>query len=305
MDPVIASRGAGVAEGTPPLRSPRLVGCILTRNEERNIQRAVCSLDGVAEAVFVADSESTDSTAEIAAGAGATVVVHPFESFPAQRNWALDEIADRFGDVWVLSIDADEWVSDGLAASLKELLPALGRDADVYQVKLRRRFAGRILRHGGFGHTTLTRLMPARGPRYEGRDVNEHLALPGTARIGGVDGWLEHGDADSWESYIDKHNRYSTFEAEARVATGREHRVTSAEARADPSLRKRFLRQHLWDRLPPGLRPALRFVQIFVVFAGFLDGNAGFRRALFEAWQEMCTDLKEERLRQVREGQQR
>lgn len=278
-------------------RTAAVVGCILTRDEERNVERAVRSLQAATDVVVVVDSESTDATRDIACRLGADVLVRPFDSYPAQRNWALDRIAERYGDVYVFSMDADEWLSDELTAELRARSSSLGQDADVYLVKRRVRFDGRILRHGGFGTTWLTRLVPAAGATYEGREVNEHVAMGEGTRIGRLDGWLEHADVGSWSDYIAKHDRYSTLEAQARTDTERgRHDVTLADVRRDRTMRRRWLRQRIWDRLPA--RPAIRFVQIYVVFGGFRDGRPGFRRALFEAWQEMVTDLKAEELRQ-------
>jgi len=276
-----------------------VVGCILTRNEERNITKALASLLAATDAVVVVDSESDDRTREIASSMGATVLVHAFESYSLQRNWALDQIAEQFGDVWVLSLDADEWLTDELAAEVRRRGPELGRDAEVYQLRRRTRFDGRVLRHGGFGTSWITRLFPVGYARYEARKVNEHLDVPDGARIGRLDGWLEHADVDSWTRYVDKHNRYSTLEAEARVAAGTAApTITFGEARRDPAMRRRFLRERVFNKLPA--RPAVRFVQVFFVSCGFLDGRSGFRRAVFEAWQEMMTDLKAEELRRER-----
>jgi glycosyltransferase involved in cell wall biosynthesis len=272
------------------------VGCILTYNEERNIRRAVTSLRAAADTVVVVDSGSTDATCDLARNLGAEVLVRPFDSYPRQRNWALHEIAERHGDVWVFALDADEWLNDDLVAELHVRRPTLGRDADVYIVKRRCRFDGRLLRHGGFGRTWLLRLVPAVGGfRYEDRAVNERITVPPSTRIGRFDAWLEHDDVADWEHYVTKHNRYSTLEAEARVFASRAGPgVTFADVRRDPSRRGRWLRERIWNRLPA--RPAVRFVQVYVLWAGWLDGRAGFRRALFEAWQEMMTDLKAERL---------
>lgn len=272
-----------------------VVGCVLTRNEERSIARAVTSLQRVADPVVVVDSCSDDRTVEIARALGAEVLTRQFDTFPRQRNWALEQIEKRFGDVLVLSIDADEWLSDELVAELTERRAGLDIDADVYLLKLRRRFDGRVLRHGGFGRTWLARLMPAGRYPYEGRDVNERLAIPDGARVGRLEGWLEHDDVANWEDYVDKHNRYSTLEAEARVALLREGGgVRWSQVRRNPTLLNRWLRERVWNRAPA--RPALRFVQVYVVMAGWRDGRAGFRRAVFEAWQEMMTDLKAEKL---------
>lgn len=274
-----------------------LVGCILTKNEERNIARAVTSLQAAADVVVVVDSKSTDATRHIARELGADVLERPFDTFPAQRNWALRKIVERYGDVFVFSMDADEWLSDGLATELRSRARTLGQDAEFYAVKRRIRFDGRVLRFGGFRLTWLVRLMPAATSRYEDREVNEHVDVRTGSRIGRLHHWLEHADVDSWDAYISKHNLYSSLESQARVL-GRTGgcKVTLQDARRDRTLRKRWLRERIWSHLPA--RPAIRFLQIYVACAGFLDGRAGFRRALFEAWQEMTTDLKtEERLR--------
>jgi glycosyltransferase involved in cell wall biosynthesis len=271
------------------------VGCILTRNEEHDIARAVRSLGRVADEVVVVDSGSTDATCEIARDLGALVLVRPFDSYPNQRNWALRQIAERHGDVPVFSLDADEWLSDELVTELRGRRPTLGRDADLYMVKRRQRFDGRVLRHGGFGCVWLTRLMPAASSRYEDRDVNEQLVIPAGARVVRLDHWLEHDDVADWERHIAKHNRYSTLEAEARAALVRTGpAVGLRDAWRDHTRRRRWLRERVWNRLPA--RPAVRFVQIYVVSGGLLDGRSGFRRALFSAWQEMMIDLKAERL---------
>ena len=75
--------------------------------------------------------------------------------------------------------------------------------------------------------------------------------------------------------------------------------TTLGQALRRPDLRRRWLRERIWRRLPA--RPAIRFAQVYVLMGGALDGRAGFRRAVFEAWQEMCTDLKAEALAAGRE----
>jgi len=275
--------------------SLRLVAYVLTRNEEAKIRRAMTSLLKVTPQVVVVDSESTDETRAIAAELGAYVVVHPFEGFSAQRNWALDYVKDRYQPDYVLSLDADEWMTDDLTEEISSRLAdgALG-DHDVYLFHRQIRFDGRTLRWGGFANTWLPRLFRTDTGRYENRTVNEHLAVRPAATVARLPGTLVNDDVDSWERYIIKHNGYSTLEAQARVELrqGTAEKTPLADAIRRPYLRRRWLRQHVWDRLPA--RPALRFVQIYLIAGGFLDGRAGFRRALFEAWQEMCTDLKAE-----------
>lgn len=287
-----ASRADGSSE------TPALIGCVLTKDEERNIRRAVESLLKATDTIVVVDSGSTDDTISIAKELGAVVWEHPYETYPAQRNWALDEIERQYGAAWVFHLDADEWLSDELAAELRERVPTFGTDADFYLTRLRRRFDGRILRYGGFGVLWLTRIMHTQRTRYEGEGFNEHLTIPEDARIARLEGWLEHGDVDDWNRYIAKHNRYSSQEAQTiiELKSGRAKALTLRDVAQDPTLKMRYLRERVWNRLPVSLKPAIRFFQIYVAFGGFLDGRSGLRRAVFEAWQEMTTDLKVEEI---------
>jgi glycosyltransferase involved in cell wall biosynthesis len=276
-------------------RGATVVCCILTKDEAANIERALASVLAVVDEAVVVDSGSEDGTPELAKACGSRVLTHPFEGYAAQRNWALDRIAEDYGCPWVLTLDADEWLSAELRDELRALRPRLDELADVYLLRRRTRFAGRVLRRGGFGATWLARLVRSDYARYEDRGVNEHLAIPEDARVARLANWLEHADVASWERYIDKHNRYSTLEARARLLSSPTRAVTARDALRDPTLRKRFLRHRVYDRLPG--RPALRFLGTYLVLGGFLDGRAGFDRALFEAWQELCIDLKVRELR--------
>jgi glycosyltransferase involved in cell wall biosynthesis len=273
-----------------------LVACVLTLNEERHVERAIRSLTGAVDRVVVVDSGSTDRTCALARSAGASVLTRPFTGYADQRNWALGEIGARFGGRWIFTMDADEWLSPELHQELASFDPRTAAH-DVLLVRRRTRFAGRVLRHGGFGTTWLARLVRSGFTRYEERGVNEHLVIPAGTRVGRLRGWLEHGDVDSWSAYIDKHNRYSTLEAQARVDAERQpgSRPDLRTAWRDRTLRRRYLRQGIYERLPA--RPALRFLASYVALGGFLDGRAGFDRALFEAWQELCIDRKADELR--------
>lgn len=282
-----------------------LVGCVLTKDEEHNIERAVASLQQVADIVFVLDSYSTDRTRVVAESCGAVVAEHAFVSYSEQRNAALSQISERWGaDVLVLMLDADEWLDPALIESLRAVKTLGASDRDMFMVRRRVRFDGRILRHGGFGGTWIIRMWRAGYSSFGPRTVNELVDVPDGSRLVQLEGWLEHADVDSWEKYIDKHNRYSSLEAADRlkVRRDRDHLVTAAQAWHDRTIRRRFLRQRVWDRIPDGAKPVLRFAQVYGVSGGFLDGRSGFERALFEAWQEMCTDLKARELERLEEG---
>jgi len=271
-----------------------IVGFVITRDEESRITRSVQSLQTVCDHVVVIDSESTDQTCQKARDLGADTVVHPFEGFAAQRNWSINYAVATYGPDYLMTIDADEWLTPELLWEISVRRDGGQLDADAYLLRRRICFDGRELRWGGFANTWLPRLFRPGTARYEEREVNEHLILAPHAITERLPGHLVNDDVASWEDYIAKHNRYSTLEAKARVdlAHGIGPATSLRDAVSRPYLRRRWVRQHIWDHLPA--RPALRFFQLYVLTGGALDGRAGFHRALFEAWQEMCTDLKAE-----------
>lgn len=270
--------------------TPRLVGCILTKDEEASVGEAVRSLRAAADVVVVIDSLSQDQTRQVATAAGALVWERPFDDFATQRNWALDEIEARLAPAWVFSLDADERVTPGLAEELRTVAASDESMCDAFTVVRHVRFCGRVLRHGGMASTRLVRMMRPGAGRYERRSVNEHFVVAAGLRTGALREPLLHEDVPSWARYIDKHNRYSTLEARARLALSGGRGVTLRHALTHPSLRRRWLRERVWNRLPA--KPALRFLQAYVLQLGFLDGTAGLNRAVFNAWFEMCIDLK-------------
>jgi len=270
-----------------------LAAYVLTLNEEANIPGAIASIRQVTDNIVIVDSGSIDQTVERAQAAGVAVQVRPFDTFGQQRNFAMDRVVELFDPEWIVTIDADERLSSGLVEELRNL----GRAAspvivDAYMVPLAVRFEGRILRHGGLGRSRLLRVYRPNAGRYESRSVNEHFVLRPRAILGRLRHPIEHEDVASWERHIAKHNRYSTLEAAERVRQSDtdSHAVAVRDAVRARYLRRRWIRERVWNRMPA--KPLLRFVQMYVVCGGFLDGRPGMDIAIFQAWQELCTESK-------------
>jgi glycosyltransferase involved in cell wall biosynthesis len=119
---------------------------ILTRNEEANIAACLQSVDW-ADEVFMVDSLSTDRTVEIAEAMGAQVYSHPFEGYPQQRNWALDNLV--FSHEWILMLDADEQIPQALAKEIAQVVADNRQDPAGYYIRRRFFFLGHYLKHGG------------------------------------------------------------------------------------------------------------------------------------------------------------
>lgn len=218
---------------------------VITRNEEANIQRCLGSVTW-ADEIVVVDSGSTDRTVELARGFTPKVFVTEWRGFAATKAWGLE----RTSQPWVLWLDADEAVTSELAAEMREAIRS-DADASAYAMPRKSFFLGRFIRHGGWYPGYVTRLFRRDRARISDRLVHEGLRVEGTVRR--LRGDLLHDTYPTLEVAVGKLNRYASLAAEDMLRQGR--------------------RAGGLDLL---VRPAFRFVQMYVWRLGFLDGIHGF-----------------------------
>ena len=226
---------------------------VITRNESRHIAACLKSV-AFADEWVVVDSGSTDGTREIAESLGAQVVkTEDWPGFGVQKNRALALAQGR----WVLSIDADERVSEELAARIQEVVRNPGA-ADGYELSRISRFCGQWMRHGDWYPDRVLRLFR----RDKGRFTNDlvHERLDVTGRVERLAGDLRHDTMPTLDDAIDKMNRYSGGRARDKVAAGRRGGLGAA------------LGHGLWA-----------FVRCYLIKRGFLDGRLGLVLAIYQA----------------------
>ncbi len=215
---------------------------VITLNEEDNIAGCIASVTGVGEVVVV-DSFSSDRTVEIAETAGATVYKREFISYSDQKNWGMGKCSCE----WILILDADE----RLSSSLGEEIAARVEDPDAAGFFLRRRseFLGRRIRFCGWDRDRVLRLFRRGKGHYPERAVHERLELDGSART--LKGWVYHNPYRDLDDYLDRMKNYSRRGAEEASRKGR---------RWFPAI---------------VLNPPARFIRMYLLQLGFLDGIAG------------------------------
>ncbi|MGP1309974.1 MAG: glycosyltransferase family 2 protein, partial [Phycisphaerales bacterium] len=257
-------------------------------NEELNLAHALNSVVGWADAVWVVDSESTDRTRQIAEELGAKVVIRPWLGYSKQKNWALENLPMESD--WVFILDADESISPELR---EELLSIARRPADEvreagFYVNRLTYFMGKAIRHCGYFPSYNLRFFKRGRAWYEDRDVHEHMVVSGaTTRLRHL---MRHEDRRGLEHFIAKHNRYSTLEAREQMRERvRARRERAKELERGIALR-RFLKHHVQPRLP--FAGVWRFVYMYVLRAGFLDGITGLRFCLFLATYDFFISIK-------------
>ena len=184
---------------------------ILTLNEEKNLPYALENVVGWAKEVFVLDSGSTDKTVEIAEKMGARVFYRKFDTYARQRNYAIRELPIE--TEWMMFLDADEYLLPELKKEVAETLEENPEENGFY-MRRRFHFMGRWIKHGGYYPVILLRLFR---PEYAKvvRDINEQIVVEGKT------GHLKYDFVDENHKgifdWIEKHNRYSTFEAKALI----------------------------------------------------------------------------------------
>jgi glycosyltransferase involved in cell wall biosynthesis len=266
---------------------------ICTKNEERNL--AAC-LDSVswADDCIILDSYSDDDTVTIAEKHGVRVVQRKFDNFSAHKNWALDHL--DFKHDWILIVDADERVTPDLAREITTLVAGSPPHYGYYLAR-QNWFAGVWIRHGGWYPNWNMRLLRRGRGRYEPRLVHEHILLEGPP--GYLKSPLIHYDYKGIERYFDRHNVYSSLEA---VEAYRTMTALHQPQGLPPSLlakgpeRRRFLKNLAYRYLPA--RCLIKFIWMYIIKMGFLDGRMGFRFCLLHTFYEYQISLKLEELRE-------
>jgi glycosyltransferase involved in cell wall biosynthesis len=217
-----------------------------TGNEEANLRECLESARW-ADELFVVDSFSRDRTLEIAREFGARVVQHEYVNSAAQKNWAIPQA----GNDWVFVLDADERFTPELAGGVRAVmaLPEEGRAA-AYRVYRRTFFMGREIRHCGWDTDSVIRLFDRRRARYPEQWVHANMTVEG--RVEKLRGRLLHYTYRSLDQYFEKFDRYTTWSARDLAERGRRSSLLSMLG-----------------------RPAARFLRMYVLRLGFLDGLAG------------------------------
>ena len=230
----------------------KLSATIITLNEERKIARTIESLRCCDE-VVVLDSGSADRTCAIARALGARVFEQVWQGYAAQKNHAA-ELAENN---WILSLDADETLSEELEAEILALKQD-GLTHSAYKLPRRAQYLGHWIRHGGWYPDRKVRLYNRCKGKWRGDYVHESLVTEGS--VGELHGAIHHFTCDSLSEHMTTLNRYTTLAAEELKARGR-----------TPSF---------WRLLGS---PAWTFFRTYVLQRGFLDGFAGLAIARMAA----------------------
>jgi glycosyltransferase involved in cell wall biosynthesis len=231
----------------------KITATIITLNEERNIGRAIESLRCCDE-ILIVDSGSVDRTVELAEKLGARIVEAGWLGYAAQKNWAAAQATHD----WILSLDADEALSEALEAEIWNVKKN-GPRYDAYTMPRLAQYLGRWILHGGWYPDRKIRLYDRHQAKWVGDFVHESVQVNG--RIGRLDTNLLHFTCASLAEHVKTVDRYTTLAAQE---------LASRKIRIG------------WLRLI--FEPPWTFVRTYFFRLGFLDGLEGMMIAYMAAF---------------------
>jgi len=227
----------------------KLTVLIPCKDEINHILDCIASIRSIADEILVADSGSTDGTLELVRSQkDCRIIEREYVNSADFKNWAIPQASHA----WVFIVDADERVPAALAEEVRQVLLAPPADKDAYSCAFRDYFLGYRLDHAGWD-TTSIRLIRRDVCRYRKRRVHSNIDID-PARVGKLKTRVDHYSIASYEDFIEKYNRYTSWSA-----------------------------QELWDRGKRAgiysllVRPALRFLHMYLVRGGFRDGLPGLQ----------------------------
>jgi len=240
---------------------------IITYNEEKNIARCINSVYQIADEVIVVDSHSIDKTKEIAIAHGAKVIEHTFEGYIQQKNFALQQA----NYPWVLSLDADEALSDKLKNKIQEIKNNL--TADGYTMNRLTYYCGRWIKHTGWYPDKKLRLVRKELAQWSGINPHDRLELIKSKNI-------KHINADILHySYYSLHDHLNQLDKFTQISANELYK-----ARINPNFWHFFI------------KPVHKFLNHYIYKAGFLDGYEGFQISIISAYGVF---LKYAKLREI------
>ena len=269
-----------------------LTALILAYDEALHIERAIRSLEGIAERIVVVDSGSTDGTPQLATALGAKVLHNTWVNYSTQYNWALNHLP---GDTdWIFRLDADEIVSDTLAVEIQARLANLPASVSGVYVSRRMTFLGRPIRWGGLFPTRVLRLFRHGSGHCENRWMDEHIIVEGDTVS--FDGEILDDNLNTLTWWTEKHNAYASREVVdlLNLQFGFMSHETVADLHGGQQAGvKRWIKEKVYTRLPGGLRAFGYFFYRYVVRLGFLDGKEGTAFHVLQGlWYRYLVDIK-------------
>lgn len=187
-----------------------IAAIILTKNEEKHLERCIRSLKGVCDEIIVIDSFSTDRTCEMAEQMGAKVYRNPWKNYATQFNYGVYQCPIQ--SEWIWRIDADEFLEGNIGLAVKDAVSRCNADVNGVYVRKRIDFMGRPLLHGGWYPSYHLKVFRKGHGDCENRWMDEHIRIFDGTTITVKEGNQVDANLNDLTWWTEKHNGYATRE---------------------------------------------------------------------------------------------
>jgi glycosyltransferase involved in cell wall biosynthesis len=246
----------------------KLSAVIISYNEERNIERCLSCLRDLADEIVVVDSFSTDRTEEICRKFGVRFIQQAFAGYIEQKNFANSLTTNDF----ILSLDADEAISDALYLNIKAIKGNLREDT-AYSFNRMTNYCGSWIRHGSWYPDKKVRIWHKENGHWGGINPHDRVIMQPNTNIQHLDGDLLHYSYYCTAEHLQQIDRFSSIAAAEEGEKGRKVSFCGMI-----------------------LRSKWKFLRDYVFKLGFLDGKAGYQVCKLSSW---ATFLKYSKLREL------
>jgi glycosyltransferase involved in cell wall biosynthesis len=271
---------------------PSLTAIVLTYNEEMHLKRCLISLKYICEDIVIIDSFSNDETESIAKEFGARFYQNPFVNHAVQLNWGIENGA--INTDWVIRVDADEYISEKLASSIKNELPTLKEHITGVRVKRLMYFFNKPLKKAGMYPIWHLKLWRHGKALCEQRWMDERMKLS-NGETTTLEGDLIDNNLNNLTWWTQKHNNYATREAIDildKIYNFTSSDVVDANLFGTAEERRRWFKKKYLN-LPLFVRPIFFWFIRYLLQGGFLEGKRGFIwNALQCFWYRFLVDAK-------------
>lgn len=235
---------------------------MITFNEEKILKKTLDSVKGLVDEIVIVDSGSTDNTEKIAREYGARFFVEPWKGYGAQKNSAIEKCQGE----WILNIDADEVLSEELKEEIRKVISSETKES-VFKINRVSVCFGKVLKHGGWGTSFAIRLFRKDSGKYNDNTVHEEFVTK--ENISKIKKDIYHYSYLTMEDYFNRFNRYTTEGAKEYYKHGKKVSLIDLT-----------------------LNPIYKFLKMYVIRLGFLDGIPGFVIASTSAMYSMIKYFK-------------
>jgi len=248
----------------------KISAVIITYNEEKNIERCLNSVKDIADEIVVVDSFSSDKTEEICSGYQVKFIKHAFEGHIEQKNWAITQASNPY----ILSLDADEALSDSLKRSIQSI--KVNWKHDGYKFNRLTNYCGKWIKHTGWYPDRKLRLWDSRKGSWKGVNPHDKYEMIKGSVVKHLKGDLLHYSYDSIKQHVDQVNKFTDIASVAAFKDGKNSNFMKIV-----------------------FHPFWKFIRDYLIKFGFLDGYYGFVISMISAH---ATFLKHLKIRELRKN---